>query len=160
MTVFETHVLMLLPAVLFFHYIFLFVDDGSRFQKNRLRKSIEEIYKHIVLMNETCCDGVKFHEFRLIYKNREFFIGIHKKELSNRYTTYSIFINGDEAGMFHQVGDCCSRQYYFEALNKKCKYEVTEIMHAAAKEVRKQNKESTKKVARTLSSGNEYSYFK
>lgn len=158
MTAFETHVLMLLLAVLFFHYIFLFVDDGSKFQKNRLRKSIEEIYKHVVMMNETYHDGIKFHEFRLIYKNREFFIGIHKKELNNRYTTYSIFINGDDAGVFHQVGDCCTRQYYFEAANKRCKYEVAEIIRAAAKEVRKQNKEACKTTVN--SSVDNYSYFK
>ena len=111
----------------------------------------------------------KVHKLRIVWENDtpknaliqlDFGNKTDKKELNNRYTTYSLFINGDEAGMFHQVGDCCSRQYYFEALNKRCKYEVTEIMHAAAKEIRKQNKESAKKVTGTLSSSNEYSYFK
>jgi hypothetical protein len=143
-------------AVMFFHYIFLFVDEDSRFKKNRFRKSVEHVYKRIVHMNEYTHDGVKFHDVKVIYKNREFAIGIFKKEHSNRYTTYEIFINGDEAGTFHILGDCCSHSYYFETQNNRYKSEVMDIVHAGAKEVKKLAKATTEKTG----GWNEHSYFK
>lgn len=143
-------------AILFLHYIYLFVDDDSKFKKSRLRKAIEQVYKHIVHMNEYTNDGVKFHEVKVIHKNKEFTIGIFKKEHSNRYTTYEIFINGDEAGTFHILGDCCSYSYYFETQNNRYKSEVMDIVRAGAKEAKRQAKTTIEKKG----SWNEYSYFK
>ena len=145
-----------LPASMFMHYLTLMADENSKYQKNRFRKSIECVYKYIMKMNDCAKDGIRFHELKLIYKNKEFAIGIHKKEHTDRYITYQIFINGEEAGMFHQVGDCCNTQYYFEALNKRHKAEVTMIVNAGAKEVKKLAKATAKKKY----SWNENSYFK
>lgn len=156
MTVYEFICYCILPAIMFFLYLLLIVDEESKYQKNRFRKSLERIYKYIKLMNEACHDGIKFHEVKVIYKNKEFAIGIYKKEHSYRYTTYEIFINGDEAGMFHQLGDCCRSYYYFETMNNRYKNEVMAIIHAGAKEVKKLNKSVTEK----KDSWNEYSYFK
>lgn len=143
-------------AILFLHYLYLFVDEDSKFKKNRFRKSIEQVYKHIVHMNEYTHDGVKFHEVKVIYKNKEFAIGIYKKEHSLRYTTYEIFINGDEAGTFHILGDCCKKYYYFETEHNRYKHEVMDIVSAGAKEVKKLTKATTEKT----DGWNEYSYFK
>ena len=143
-------------AILFLHYLYLFVDDDSKFKKNRFRKSIEHVYKQIVHMNEYTHDGVKFHEVKVIHKNKEFAIGIYKKEHNYRYTTYDIFINGDEAGTFHILGDCCRSYYYFETQNNRYKSEVMDIVRAGAKEIKKQAKATTEKTG----SWNEYSYFK
>ncbi len=156
MTVPEFICYSVIPAVLFFLYLCLIVDEDSKYQKNRFRKSLECIYKHIILQNGAFLDGIKFHEVKVIYKNKEFAIGIYKKEHSNRYTTYEIFINGDEAGVFHQLGDCCRSYYYFETMNNRHKNEVMAIIHAGAKEVKKLNKAVTEK----KDSWNEYSYFK
>jgi hypothetical protein len=139
-----------------FHYLYLFVDDNSRYKQSRFKKSIEQIYKHIVLLNENAHDGVKFHEVKVICKNKEFMIGIHRKEHNFRYTTYELFINGDEAGTFHILGDCCHERYYFETKNHRDKAEVMLILRAGAKEVKKLNKATVEKKA----SWNEYSYFK
>jgi hypothetical protein len=140
-------------AILFLHYIFLFVDEDSKFKKNRFRKSIEEVYKHIATSTK---NDVMFRTVDVIYKNKEFAIGIVKKEYSFRYTTYEIFINGDEAGTFHILGDCCKKYYYFETENNRYKHEVMDIVRAGAKEVKKLNKATTEKT----NSWNEYSYFK
>ena len=83
-------------------------------------------------------------------------VGIYKKERSNRYTTYELFINGDEAGTFHILGDCCHTRYYFETENNRYRAEVMQIIHAGAKEVKK----LTKAVTEKSSSWNEFSYFK
>ena len=156
MTAFEIHVLMILPAIIFWHFIGLFVDSNSRYQKKKFRKSLNSVYEYIKKLNEANHDGIKFHEVKVIYKNREFYIGIHKKEHNYRYTTYEIFINGDEAGVYHQIGDSCTSQYYFEKQNNRELCEVMEIIHAGAKEVKK----PTKAVSEKKNSWNEYSYFK
>ena len=144
------------PAIMFFHYLCLFVDEDSKYQLNRFRKAIERIYKYIVYMNEYFHDGIKFHEVKVICKNKEFLVGIHKKEHSNRYAIYELFINGDEAGTFHILGDCCTTRYYFETENNRYKAEVMAIVQAGAKEVKKLTRATSEKKA----SWNEYSYFK
>jgi hypothetical protein len=95
-----------------------------------------------------------------VYKNRNFRVGIYKKEHNYRYSTYEIFINDDGAGIFHTIGDCCTIQSYFEKQNNREQYEVMEIINACAKKIRKENKKRTKEVAENVSSWNEFSYFK
>ena len=146
----------ILPAIMFFHYLCLMTPEDSKYQQNRFRKSIERVYEYIVSLNESVHDGVKFHEVKVIYKNKEFMIGIHKKDHNNRYTTYALFINGDEAGTFHILGDCCCTRYYFETEHNRYKAEVMQIIHAGAKEVKKLTRPTTEK----KNSWNEHSYFK
>lgn len=153
MTPFEIHVLMILPAILFAHYIGMFVDSNSRYQKKKFRKSLECIFNHLALMTKA---EDRYPTLKVIYKNREFHIGLYKKEHNYHYTTYEIFINGDEAGVYHQIGDCCTKQYYFERQNKREQYEVMEITNAGAKEIKKLAKATTEKKG----SWNENSYFK
>ena len=153
MTVFETIVLMFLPAILFAHYIGIFVDSNSRYQKKKFKRSLEHIFDHLASMTKA---GDRYPTLKVIYKNREFNIGLYKKEHNYYYTTYEIFINGNEAGVYHQVGDCCTKQYCFEKQNKREQYEVMEIINAGAKEVKK----LTKATAEKKDSWNEYSYFK
>ena len=153
MTVFEIHIIMILPAILFWHFIELFVDSNSRYQKKKFKKSLECVFDHLASMTKA---GDRYPTLKVTYKNREFNIGIYKKEHNYRYVTYEIFINGDEAGIYHQIGDCCTQQYYFEKQNNREQYEVMEIIHAGAKEVKKLNRATTEK----KDSWNEYSYFK
>ena len=148
--------IIVLPMVIMLHFIFLFVDHNSKFQKGKLKKSLEGIYCHLKERNENAHDGIRFHELKVIYKNREFLIGVIKKEHSYHYTTYSIFINGDEAGQLHRIGDCCYNQYYFETQNHREQVEVMDIINAGAKEVKRLAKTTTEK----KSSWNEHSYFK
>ena len=144
-----------IPAILGFHFINLVLSDDSKYQKNRLRNSLTRIHSYIDTLNACYHDGVRFHEVKVIYKNREFGIGVHKTDHSYRYTTYEIFINGDAAGTLHQVGDCCQTYYYFEKQNHRMVSEVMSIVHAGAKEVKKLTDATTEKTA----SCNMYSYF-
>lgn len=146
----------LIPQILGWHIIWLVLDHNSKFQKKRLRKSLDLVYDYIKTLDKAVHDGIKFHEVKVIHKNREFNIGIYKKEHNFRYTTYEIFINGEEAGILHRVGDCCTSYYYFERQNNREQYEVMEIVNAGAKKVKKLNRACTEK----KSSWNEYSYFK
>ena len=70
MNIYEFICFSVLPAILFFHYLCFMVDEDSKYQHNRFRKSIERVYKHIVSMNEYAHDGIKFHEVKVIYKNK------------------------------------------------------------------------------------------
>jgi hypothetical protein len=107
------------------------------------------------MLNTESCDGVRFHEIKVIYKNREFRVGVHKNDNSYRYGTYEIFINGDLAGTFHQLGDCCETYYYFEKQNHRNISEVMSIVHAGAREVKKLTKATIEKKI----SSDDYSYF-
>ena len=150
------YVFYLIPFILMLHYCLLVCSDDSRHQKRKLRNSLTHINSYLVKLNLDSNDGIRFHELKVIYKNRESKIGVHKKEHNYYYITYDIFINGDEAGVLHQIGDSLWSQYYFEQQNHREKSEVMAIVNAGAKEVKRLAKSTTEK----KSSWNEYSYFK
>lgn len=160
MTIFAEICIIFLPAILAAHYIGLFADSNSRYQKKKFKKSLDVIYDQIKLEESAVRDGIRFKTVKVIHKNREFNVGIIKQEHSFRYTTYAIFINGDEAGVYHQVGDCCTKQFYFEKQNNREQYEVMEIVNACAKMIKKEINKRSKEVAGKINSWNEYSYFK
>ena len=145
-----------IPFIVAMHVCFLFCSDESKYQKRKLRNRLTTINGYLIMLNETADEGIKFLNMRVICRNREFLVGVFKKDYNYRYATYAIFINGDEAGMLHQIGDCCKSEYYFEKQNNREPYEVMEIIKAGAKEVKKLTKATTEKKA----SWNEYSYFK
>ena len=157
METFGIHMAVLLPAILFAHFIMLFVDDSSKHQKKKLCKSIERILANLNLKQQ---EGEKYPTFDFIYKRRNFKIGVYKQEHNYRYTTYHIYINGDDAGIYHRIGDCCTNEYYFETQNHREKLEVIEIVNAAAKQLKREMKKNSRAVSDTLTSCNNYSYFK
>lgn len=158
--VYEFICLYIIPCVLMMHFFQLLCNTESKYQKHKLRNRLTSIFCYLNLLNETAEDGIRFHELNVICRNREFSVGVHKKDHSYRYTTYAIFINGDEAGTLHQIGDCCRSEYYFEKQNNREIFEVMEIIKACAKQVEKERKQRTKEVAKLTGSWNEYSFFK
>lgn len=142
--------------IFWFHVIHLFVSDDSRYQKYRVRKSIDRIYKYIVFQNKAYKDGLKFSEVKVIYKNREFNVGIHVHKYNSHYSYYTIYINGDEAANYHMLSHLFGTYYDYEVLNKKPKHEVISIVRAAAKEVKKIEKSTKEKPI----SEHDFSYFK
>lgn len=156
MTVNEFICFSIIPLIIALHYIHLVISDESKYQKRKLRNRLTLISSHLTTLNETADDGIRFHELKVICRNREFLIGVLKKDHNYRYCTYAIFINGDEAGTLHQIGDCCRSEYYFEKQNNREFFAVMEIIKAGAKEVKKLNRATTEK----KDSWNEYSYFK
>lgn len=139
--------------VLIWWVFFTFMNDNSRFQKHRLYTSITNVHEWII--NNTK-EGNPPCAFSIVYKNKTFAIGIIKDEVNYHYHTYRIFINGEEAGVYHVLRHMFLNSYYFETMNRRHESEVISILHAGNKVLRKMNKpEKTK-----TNGWDEYSYFK
>jgi hypothetical protein len=102
-------------------------------------------------------------EFKVCYRNKEFTVGILKSDIEvhnmPRYTTYQIFINGNEAGCYHKMkkSDLRSGYYYsYEEINKRHRQEVAAIIYAANSLLKQQAKPKKEK----KDGYTEYSYFK
>ena len=157
MTNFEICVCVLLPSIIMWHFVGLFVTSNSRYQKWKFRNDLDCVVVRLMTAED---EGLRYPTIDFTYKNRNFQVGIYKKEHSYYYWTYEIFINGAEAGVYHRIGDCLTNQYYFETQNKREQYEVMEIINACAKKTTKEINKQTKEVAEKINSWNEYSYFK
>lgn len=157
MTIFAEICIICLPAIFLAHYIGIFVDCNSRHQKKKFKKSLDRVVDKLADARDA---GLKYPTVDFIYKNKNFKVGLYKKEHNFRYTTYEIFISDEEAGVYHQIGDCCTKQYYFDKQNNREQYEVMEIINACAKMITKDINKQTKEVAGKINSWNEYSYFK
>jgi hypothetical protein len=139
--------------VLIWWVFFTFVNDNSRFQKHRLFTSITNIQEWIIRNTKA---GHPPCAFSIVYKNKTFAIGIIKDEVNYHYCTYRIFINGEEAGIYHILHHMFLNSYYFEPLNKRHESEVVSILHAGSKVLKKMNKSAKDKT----DSWDEHSYFK
>jgi hypothetical protein len=98
-------------------------------------------------------------EINIIYKNKKFAVGIIKTEVSSYYSTYKIFINGNEAGCYHKMKKSylqCGYQYSYEEVNKRHRQEVTAIIYAAYSLLKQKEKPKKEK----KDGYTEYSYFK
>ena len=145
--------IVLLPSIILWHIVLICFADESRVQKFRFRKAVERIIDHNTSM--ISADN-RFPELNIIHKNREFAIGIIFKEVNNRYSTYAIFINGEEAAIFHRLKHLGSSSYYLEEVNKRHKGEVISIIMAGNRAIKKMNKPKKEKT----DGYSEYSYFK
>jgi hypothetical protein len=152
MSIFEEICLCVLPSALIWHLFAFFVFSDSRFQKYRLRKALEKILNHLATAEES---GVRFPELSIIYKNRRFSIGIVYKEINSQYSTYEIFINGADAGVYHRLKHNCCSTYYLEPLNKRHATEVRSIVMAGDRVLKKMSRPKKEK----KNGYTEYSYF-
>ena len=128
-------------------------SDDSKLQKYRLRCSIENIYNYIISNTKA---GQCRCELNIIHKNKKFGIGIIENEVNDHYKTYTIFINGDDAAIYHQLTHFWGCSYYYQAVNKRHKDEVISILHAGNKVIKKLQKSKEEK----KDGWSEYSYFK
>lgn len=127
-----------------------YFSDSSPRQQKRLQDSLELIYAHLKKK-----DTVVPASYVVTYKNKTFEVGVLETEV-NRYITYRIFINGEEAGCFHILRHIYKNTYYFEPINRRHEDEVRAIIRAAAKQLREQIKANKTKT----NYYSEYSYFK
>lgn len=153
-TKFMNACIVLLPSIILWHVILICFADESKVQKYRFRKALERILDHLLAAQSE--GGIRFPELNIIHKNRKFAIGIIFKEVNNRYSTYSIFINGEEAAIFHRLKHLGSSSYYLEEANKRHKGEVISIIFAANRDIKRLNKPKKEKT----DGYSEYSYFK
>jgi hypothetical protein len=112
---------------------FFFIDDG-RVQKWRLRKSVDAIRRYI---KNNIIQGGLPTALTITYRNKTFEIGILEEEVNYYYKYYHIFINGDDAAKYHCLKHCCLNSYQLEMLNGRWSHEVTEILHAGRKHLKK-----------------------
>lgn len=128
-------------------------SENSRVQKHRLRKALDRILFDLTSRSE---EGPKYPELNIIHKNRKFSISITYRELNNRYGIYTIFINGQEAALYHRFKHDLISSYYLEEANKRHKSEVISIVLAGDKVLRKLDKPVKEK----NNGYSEYSYFR
>ena len=143
---------MFLPGILAWHFFFIFCMQDGRVQKIRVRKSLNRIYEYTFSKKEP---GHVQPEVEVTYKNKTFKVGIIKNEVNYCYTKYDIFINGDLAGHYHKLTHSVLCSYYFQEANHRDESEVIAIVHAAARSVKKLEKDTTEKPVKL-----NYSYFK
>lgn len=132
---------------------FTFINSDSRFQKHRVFKSIVNIQEWIIHNTEMSHPPCAFN---IIYKNKKFAIGIIKDEVNYHYCTYRIFINGEEAGIYHVLHHMFLNSYYFESVNRRYESEVVSILHAGNKVLKSMERSKKEK----KDSWDAYSYFK
>lgn len=144
--------LIVLSNAILWHVIFFCLTNDSRLQKYRLRKSLDNILRDLAVQAE---GGAKHPELDIIHKNRKFVIKVTLKEVNKHYSAYYIFINGEEAAIYHRLKHWCFSSYFLEEVNRRHKHEVISIIHAGNRVLKKLAKPKKVKVG----SYNEYSYF-
>lgn len=152
MDLFNNFCTMFLPGIIIWHIFAIFCMDDSRFQKIRVRKSLERIYNYALDRKEP---GHVQPEVDVTYRNKQFKVGVFKDNVNSQYAIYDIYINGELAGHYHRLAHDIVCSYYFETENHRSKDEVIAIVHAASKAVKKKVKETTEKEVTPS-----YSYFK
>ena len=152
MNVFAEICIVAIPAVILLHIVFLFFSSDSKFQRGRLRKALDHIYDKLCAATKA---GVKHPTVDIIHKNKPFAIGIYKRKVNHYYSTYEIYINGDDAGVYHRLKQGFGSSYYFEPMNGRYTWEVEDIIRAADKEIKKLEKSTKEKPL----SWDEHSYF-
>ena len=152
MNLFNELCIMFVPGILVWHIFFIFFMSDGRYQKYRVRKSLENIYKYQL---DHKGDRTVPPEVCVTFKNRNFKVGIVKTDSNRQYSTYRIFINGDEAGIYHRLEHFVLSSYYFEEQNHRLSHEVVAILHAASKKIKREERTTTEKPITS-----DYSYFK
>ena len=152
MELFNNFCTMFLPGIMIWHIFAIFCMDDSRFQKVRVRKSLERIYTYAL---DITGPGHIQSEVEVTYKNKQFKVGVFKDSVNSQYAKYDIYINGELAGHYHRLAHDIVCSYYFEEENHRRKDEVIAIVHAASRVAKKKVKEATEKEVTP-----NYSYFK
>lgn len=138
-----------------FQLMYFFYFDEGRMQKWRLRNSIDRI---IGYCNSITKDGGIRAQVHFVYKGKVFDVGIFDKDLNYCYKLFDIYVNGEHDAEYHCLKHDCLRSYQLCTHNNRSSLEVIKLIHAAAKHVKKLEKEVTEKKDTTGLYSN--SYFK
>lgn len=147
MDTFTAGCLIILLTAIVWHIFALFIFDGSRYQRYRLKEALSRITDY----SSACSGKSAKSELKLIHRNKRFTVSVTKKDFTAHYSVYSIFINGSEAGKYHQLRHRLLSTYFFEEINDRYELEVASIVMAAGKKLREIDKTNKE---------NESSYFK
>jgi hypothetical protein len=152
MDTFTDLVIYLFTTALVWHVGLIFFAPDSRYQKYRFRKALDRVHEYGI---KNATNEVAPVDLNLIYKNKKFSISLLKEVVNSRYSIYRVYINGEEAGRYHQLQHACLSSYYYEEVNKRHRDEVESIVYAARKVLR--DKERPKKIKNN--GYTEYSFF-
>lgn len=149
--------LLLILAVNFaiFQLMYFFYFDEGRMQKWRLRNSIDCIIGYCDSITK---DGDIRAQVHFVYKGKVFDVGIFDKDLNYCYKLFDIYVNGEHDAEYHCLKHDCLRSYRLCTHNNRSSSEVIKLIHAAAKHVKKLEKEITERKDTTSLYSN--SYFK
>ena len=125
-----------------FQLVYFFCFDSGRVQKWRLYNAVAHVNKYI---DDNRAEGDRHCEVSFIYKNKKFNVGVIKESLNNHYEKYLIFINGEDVATYHCLKHDTLNTYYLNKASRRNLDEVIEIIHAANKQVKKLEKETTEK---------------
>lgn len=138
-----------------FQLMYFFYFDEGRMQKWRLRNSIDRIIGYCSSITK---EGDIRAQVHFVYKGKVFDVGIFDKDVNNRYKLFDIYVNGEHDAEYHCLKHDCLRSYTLCTHNNRSASEVRKLIHAAAKHVKKLEKEVTEK--KELLSLYSNSYFK
>ena len=141
-----------LVSGIFYQIALSIFSEKSKVQKYRFRKALDRILFDLTAKSE---EGAKYPELSIIHKNRKFSIAATYEEINNRYGIYTVFINGQEAALYHRFKHDLLSSYYLEEVNKRHMREVISIVLAGDKVLRK----LAKPVKEKRNGYSEYSYF-
>jgi hypothetical protein len=138
-----------------FQLMYFFYFDEGRVQKWRLRKSIDSIINYCSSITKAGDIRAQVH---FVYKGKVFDVGIFDKDVNYHYKLFDIYVNGEHDAEYHCLKHDCLRSYKLCTHNNRSSTEVIKLIHAAAKKVKKLEKELTEKKDTTSLYSN--SYFK
>lgn len=136
--------LLLMFAVDFvaFQLVYFFYFNEGKVQKWRLRKSIDRIIDYC---NSITKDGDIRAQVHFVYKGKVFDVGIFDKDVNYHYKLFDIYVNGEHDAEYHCLRHSSLNSYQLYTYHNRDSNEVIKLIHAAAKSVKKLEKEITEK---------------
>lgn len=149
--------LLLMFAVDFvvFQLVYFFYFNEGRVQKWRLRNSIDRIIDYCSSITK---EGGIRAQVHFVYKSKVFDVGIFDKEVNYHYKLFDIYVNGEHDAEYHCLRHGLLNSYQLHTYHNRDANEIIKLIHAAAKSVKKLEKEVTEK--RDNASLYSNSYFK
>lgn len=142
MNAFLECLLILAFDLVIFQLVYFFYFDEGRVQKWRLRKSIDSIINYCSSATEPGCIRA---QVSFVYKGKRFDVGIFDKDVNYYYKLFDIYINGEHDAEYHCLKHSCLKSYTLCMHNNRSSSEVIKLIHAAAKQVNRLEKETAEK---------------
>lgn len=143
MNILEVFILVV-TIILTWQLMYFFVVREGRFQKWRLRKSIETIHRYI--KNNTH-NGSLPVALTFTYRKKSFDVGIIEERLNSSYKYYQLFINGEGVAKYHCLMHDVLISHYLESTAKRNLNEVIQIINAGRKYLDRLDRERYKVLA-------------
>lgn len=125
-----------------FQLVYFFYFNEGKIQKWRLRNSIDRIIEYC---DSNTKDGSIRAQVHFVYKGKVFDIGIFDKDINYHYKLFDIYVNGEHDAEYHCLRHSSLNSYKLHTYHNRDANEIIKLIHAAAKKVKKWEKELTEK---------------